>query len=143
MYSTDDTAESINSFEEPEDMLSRYHFHNIIYLYGVFEDNIANEICGSNNAKMPLVLYETPMTAYKLQKDNLQNPRILRFAVDINLNGSVDELVEESAIQIKNSKLTKDEIYTRAKYIRSYNSKEKCIQYKLNDKSIIINVQNI
>ena len=141
----DDILDTANNIVEEEEMLSRYHFENTIYLYAVFEKQVAYQIIQSNSAQMPLVLYETPKTALKVvQNKNIQNPIILRFAVHTPFEPyTYDGLIEESKILVKKSGLSLQDYINKCKYVRNYNIKEKLIEYTIKDLKLIVNVQNI
>lgn len=142
---SDDTINPLEDLIGEEEMLCRYHFENTIYLYGVFEKQEAYEITGSNLVKVPLILYETPMNAKESTRNtNMQHPVILRFAVNIRSDMyTYDDLIEESKVFVKKSKLTMQEYLKRCKYIRKYDTKQKKIVYTINDSTIIVNVQVI
>lgn len=137
----DDTLELELLTLGEEEMLTRYHIGNMIYLYGAFESNIANEILAYNNAGMPLTLYESPLTATIMASTtNLKNPIILRFAVDTPITSNTfDSLIEESKQMCSKTKTNT----TNYRYIREYDSKNKILQYKINDAKLIFNVQSI
>ena len=139
------TLDIVDNLVEEEEMLARYHFENNIYLYGVFEKQIAYQIIQSNSAKMPLALFETPKTAQKAsQSQNIQNPVMLRFAVHTPFElYTYDGLIEESKLLVKKSGLTQQAYIDKCKYIRKYDSKEKRIVYTINDSALIVNVQII
>lgn len=141
--SQDDTLTPADYLLEEEEMLSRYHFENTIYLYGVFEKHIAYQIINTNLARTSLKLYETPMTAKKAtQNANIQEPQVLRFAVNIPFEiYTYDELIEESKILVKKSGVTLKEYVSKCKYVRKYNTKEKYLEYTINDMKLIVNAQ--
>ena len=143
-----DTISSNINLEDTE-MLSRVHFYNTIYLYGAFENSVAQDIVGRNAAKLPLYLYETPKTAYVMAKDRLQNPVILRFAVNIAMSENVlayDSLIAETKDIINKTHLKKDEYMKKCNYIREIKTVHRnfqVIQYKIKNTQIIENVQHI
>ncbi len=134
---------------DTEMMLARYHFHNIIYLYGVFENLIAQEIIANNTAKLPIYLYETPKTAYEMSGKHLQNPITLRFAVDITISENslaYDSLICDMNSIISKTHLKKDDYIKRCLYtreIKTINNSLRVIQYKIQNTQIIKNVQTI
>lgn len=141
----DDTINPIENLLEDEEMLCRYHFENTIYLYGVFEKEVAYNITGGKLYQKPLTLYETPMSAKVASASaNIQNPVILRFAVNIPYEMyTYDELIDESKELVKKSKLPLQDYIKRCKYIRKYDSKQRKIVYIINDLRLIVNVQVI
>lgn len=140
-----DTLEVSSLIEEDNTMLARYHFENIIYLYGVFERSTAYKITEENNYSNNLTLYETPLTALKATAgNNYKEPKILRFAVDISSKGlTYDELIYETKEFIKKSKLTKEEYIKQAEYIRGLDRKRNRVYYEIRNKKRIVNVQII
>lgn len=145
LKSNDATIDLTDNLLEDEEMLSRYHFENVIYLYAVFEKQIAYNITQNNSAQMPLTLYETPKTAQKAsQNQNIQNPITLRFAVHTPFEMyTYDELIEESKLLVKKSGLPLQSYMDKCRYVRKYDGKEKRIVYIINDPKLIINLQNI
>lgn len=145
-----DTISSNINLEDTE-TLSRVHFYNTIYLYGAFENSVAQDIVGRKTAKLPLYLYETPKTAYVMAKDMLQNPVILRFAVNIAMSENAlayDSLIAETQDIINNAPFNfkKDEYMKKCNYIRKIKTVQRnfqVIQYKIQNIQIIENVQHI
>ena len=143
-----DTISSNINLEDTE-MLSRVHFYNTIYLYGVFENSVAQDIVSRNTARSPLYLYETPKTAYMMAGDKLQKPVILRFAVNIAMSEKLlayDGLIVETKDIINKTHLKKEEYMKKCNYIREIKTVHRnfqVIQYKIQNINIIENVQHI
>lgn len=125
-------------------MPARYHFYNTIYLYGIFEESTAHNIIGNNNAKLPLILYETPLSAYDETDKNIQNKVILRFAVNIGVEPYIDDLITESKKVL--NKVTKGQLEDykdKCNYIRKYDVDKKKIVYIIKSKQIIKSITAI
>lgn len=142
-----DTLDIENILVEEENMLPRFHNRNAIYLYGVFNSEVAYNITNSNNINVPVILYETPKTALEvLDTTHFNNPEILRFTVDVSIDKNwlgYDELIKENAEIIKDLKVKVDEYKKKCGYIREYDSKNKVIVYTIKDRRRLINVTRV
>lgn len=121
----------------------RYKSNYEIYLYGIFEKDVAKKILRDGNAKLPLFLYETPKTALKVYP-YFQEPVILRFVLDLSKEG-FDELSEDTFERMGELNIKKKDEYIAGfcKYKRSYDAKKKVIVYEVLDSEVITDLQRM
>ena len=121
----------------------RYHNFNTIYLYGVFENSVAARI-EQGDIKFPITLFESISAAKEVGK-NIQNPVLLRFAVNTKLSSTtwmydafeynMDDIAKKMAGTVQKYKdkcsLIRSEIELNSHIV---------IVYKLRDKNRIVTV---
>ena len=142
-----DMLETSLSILEEEDMLAKYHSENTIYLYCVVDRTVANAIIAQNNCKLPIKLYETPLTARKAVANvNIQNGVTLRFPVLVQGVGIkyYDEFIMDDKMVKDHTNKSKDAfIKEECLYTRTLNEQLHCIEYLIRDKRIIVSSPQI
>ena len=139
-----------NTIDEDE-VMSRYHHENAIYLYCTMERATANQIIQTNCYPVPLCLYETPDIS-RAMAVNMKEPVTLRVALNQKLQSNeiyydqltmVDTQIKEK-FKIKSIEEYKKKCtYTRC-LITEPKTKIKVIEYKVfNASKLYINPQYV
>ena len=137
-----------------DDMVREAMFHNnyAIYLFCAVEESVADNIMNSiSTFPVPLKLYETKEIA-KASAKNIKNAKVIKVAVWLHTNYQYtyyDELTMQKDIKdkLKNQLhcKTDEELYSKCLYTRKLlsasSSKNKIIEYTVNDTRIISNPQ--
>lgn len=153
----DDDTISVSINLEDEDMIREAMFHTnyAIYLYCAVEDNIADRIMHNDFSAfpLPLKLYETKEIA-KASAKNIKNAKVIKVAVWLHTNYEYiyyDELTMTDSTKADIKKRvhckTDEELYRKCLYTRKLlsagSSKNKFIEYTVNDIRIISNPQYV